>query len=200
VGVTVGPVGVRVGVRVAEGVRVGVGVAAVTASVAVAAICCLIAEIVTLDAGAEPGVVMENEADVEPATTVTLAGTVAAEVLELERQTGTPPAGAAAEIVTVPVALLPPTTAVGASVRLVGRGAVAVSVALAEEVPRAAVTVVPTSLPTTAVVAVNVADEAAASTVTEAGIVTAAVFDEASVTTAPPTGAGPLRVTVPVDD
>jgi hypothetical protein len=49
---------------------------------------------------------------VAPAATVTLAGTAAAVEL-LESVTTEPPAGAAALRVTVPVAVLPPTTLVG---------------------------------------------------------------------------------------
>lgn len=49
----------------------------------------------------------------------------------------------------------------------------------------------------TAVVTVNVADVAPAETVTDAGAVTPDVLLD-SVTTSPPTGAGPTRDTVPV--
>jgi FlaG/FlaF family flagellin (archaellin) len=48
--------------------------------------------------------------------TVTLAGTVAAEVLLLDNETTAPPVGAGALRVTVPVDVLPPTTLVGLSV------------------------------------------------------------------------------------
>jgi hypothetical protein len=182
------------------GLRVTVEMSAgLTVRVAVMAVCCLTAEIVTGVGGATPKVVTVNATDVAPEGTVTDVGTVAVVTLELERKTKTPPAGAAAEIVTVPVEGFPPTTVAGASARPVGRGAVAVSVALAEEVPTVAEMTVPTSFPTATVVAVNVAVEAAASTVTDAGIVTTAVADDDKVTTVPPTGAGPLRVTVPVD-
>ena len=44
-----------------------------------------------------------NVADVDPAGTVTLAGTLAAVVLELESATTTPPVPAAAVRLTVPV-------------------------------------------------------------------------------------------------
>ena len=44
-----------------------------------------------------------NVADVDPAATVTLAGTLAAVVLELERVTTTPPVPAAEVRLTVPV-------------------------------------------------------------------------------------------------
>jgi hypothetical protein len=54
-------------------------------------------------------------------------------------------------------------------------------------------------LATGMVVTVNVAVVAAAATVTLTGTVAAAVVLLLSVTTAPPVGAGPLRVTVPVD-
>lgn len=50
-----------------------------------------------------------------PAATVTLTGTVAADVLSLESVTTAPPAGAAALRVTVPVDDVPPVTRVGAA-------------------------------------------------------------------------------------
>jgi hypothetical protein len=58
-------------------------------------------------------VVTVKVAVVLPAGTVMLAGTVAAAVLLLERATETPPVGAAALKVTVPVEFAPPTTLVG---------------------------------------------------------------------------------------
>lgn len=54
-----------------------------------------------------------NVAEVCPAATVTLAGTVAAAVLELLSDTAAPPAGAAAVRRTVPVEVAPPETVVG---------------------------------------------------------------------------------------
>lgn len=60
-------------------------------------------------------VVVVKVALVEPAGTVTLAGTLAAEVLELVRVTATPPDGAAPVSETVPVDGLPPVTLVGLS-------------------------------------------------------------------------------------
>ena len=56
---------------------------------------------------ATPNVVTVKVADVLPADTVTLAGTLAAAVLLLVRLTETPPVGAAAFSRTVPVELLP---------------------------------------------------------------------------------------------
>jgi len=57
-----------------------------------------------------------NVALVAPAATVTLLGTVTKEVLELDRLTDSPPAGATALSVTVPVLEVPPITEVGESV------------------------------------------------------------------------------------
>src|SRR2546422_3052426 len=57
-------------------------------------------------------VVPVNVALVAPAGTVTLAGTVAAE-LSLDSATCAPPAGAGPSSVAVPVELLPPVTVVG---------------------------------------------------------------------------------------
>ena len=57
-----------------------------------------------------------------PATTVTLAGTVAATLL-LDSVTTVPPVGAAAVRVTVPVELVPPVTVLGFNVSDEGTGA-----------------------------------------------------------------------------
>lgn len=54
-----------------------------------------------------------NVALLLPAATVTLVGTVAAEVLVLERVTAAPPLGAGALRVTVPVEADPPLTLAG---------------------------------------------------------------------------------------
>ena len=61
-------------------------------------------------------VVTVKAALVAPAETVTLAGTVAAAMLPLERETRTPPFGAGALSATVPVEGVPPFTLVGFSV------------------------------------------------------------------------------------
>lgn len=58
-------------------------------------------------------VVTGNVAEADPAATGTLAGTVAADVFELERETTIPPAGAETFNVTVPVEPDPPVTLVG---------------------------------------------------------------------------------------
>ena len=69
-------------------------------------------EIVATSVEATAVVETANVAEVEPAGTVTLAGTVAAAELELNATT-MPPAGAADVSVAVPVAEFPPTTEVG---------------------------------------------------------------------------------------
>ena len=56
-----------------------------------------------------------NVALLAPAATVTLAGTVAVDVLLLERETVAPPAGAGPLSVTVPVEGDPPVTLIGFS-------------------------------------------------------------------------------------
>ncbi len=76
-----------------------------------------------------------NVALVLPAGTVTLAGTVAIDVLLLLNDTDTPPAGAAPLSVTVPWDVLPPTTLVGFSVTEPNAGGVTVSVALSVAPP-----------------------------------------------------------------
>jgi hypothetical protein len=65
-----------------------------------------------------------NVALLAPAPTVTVAGTVAVDVLLLERETTAPPVGAGPLSVTVPVEGDPPVTLVGVSVseETVGRG------------------------------------------------------------------------------
>jgi hypothetical protein len=60
-------------------------------------------------------VVTENSAEEDPAETVTLAGTVAAEVLLDESMTTAPPVGAAALSATVACDAAPPTTLIGLS-------------------------------------------------------------------------------------
>ena len=56
-----------------------------------------------------------NVALLAPAATVTLAGTVAAVVLSLDRETAAPPLGAGPLKVTVPVEGDPPVTLIGFS-------------------------------------------------------------------------------------
>ena len=89
----------------------------------------LVAVIVTDVDEVTAAVVIENVAVVEPAGTVTLAGTVAVEVRLLESVTTIPPAGAGPVSVTVPVDGLPPCTLLGLRVRADIVGALTVKVA-----------------------------------------------------------------------
>jgi hypothetical protein len=172
--------------------------AAVTVSVAFAlvpSVAVMLAVVVAETAS----VVTVKVAEVFPAVTVTFAGTVAAAVLPLASDTEIPPVGAAPLRVTVPVALFPPTTLVGFSVTLDTDGGFMVRVAFALP-PRVAVTVAVATAATGWVVTVNVAEVLPAGTVTLLGTVAADVLLLERVTAAPPIGAAPLSVTVPVED
>src|SRR5881296_2214137 len=137
-------------------------------------------------------VVMEKVALIEPAATVTLAGTVATAVLLLDNVTTAPPAGAAVVNVAVPWAAAPPVTLVGltASADSVagGGGGVTVSVAVLVAPPKAPVTVTGVEAATALVVMEKVALVEPAATVTLAGTVATAVLLLDNVTTAPPVG------------
>jgi hypothetical protein len=73
-------------------------------------------------------VVTVNVAVVAFGATVTLAGTLAAPVLLLDRLTTAPPAGAGPLSVTVPVEEVPPITKVGLRVTVLNVAAVTVNV------------------------------------------------------------------------
>jgi hypothetical protein len=87
-------------------------------------------EIVTSVEAATALVVMVNVALLDPAGTVTLAGTRAVAVLLLARVTTTAPAGAFPFKVTFPVELLPPVTVEGVFERESKDGVLTVSVVL----------------------------------------------------------------------
>jgi hypothetical protein len=145
-------------------------------------------------------VVTANVALVAPAATVTLAGTWAAVVLLLARFTTAPPLGAAALSVTVAVELLPPTTVGGLRVKD-ERGeetgvTVSCAVWVAPYVPEIVTTV---ELDTKLVLTAKVPLVAPAATVMLAGTWAAALLLLERPITAPPDGAAPDRVTVPVE-
>lgn len=147
---------------------------------------------------AETGFVLTvNVAVVAAEGTVTLAGTVA--LIELDvKVTTTPAAGAAALRVTVPVEFVPPVTDVGDTDSPLNPPGVMVSDAVPLLVPFFAVIVAVAEAVTVLVVTVNVAVVAPVATVTEVGTVALVEFEE-RVTITPADGAGPVRVTVPVE-
>jgi hypothetical protein len=154
-------------------------------------------------------VVVEATATVEtvnvrlvlPAGTVTDAGTDTA-ALSSVRLTARPPVGAALLIVTVPVEDVPPVTLAGFRLTPinVGGGTVTVSVAVRLAPPEVAVIVLVAVAVPAVVETTNRTAEAPAGTVTEVGTVAAAVLLPVNETTAPPVGAAPLIVAVPVEE
>ncbi len=157
-----------------------------------------VAVIVTGVDVATPAVLTVNVPVVEPAGTVTEAGGIAAEPLEV-RGTTRPPLGAGDVRVSVPVEVAPPTTVVGERVNPASDGGLTVSRAVAVNVPCVTVIVAAFVDATGTVPTVNVAVVAPAGTVTDAGTVAQELLEE-SPTVVPPVGAGRLKVTVPIED
>ena len=156
---------------------------------------------VTKVCAATPLVMIVKLVLVEPAGTVTLAGTCATEVLLLCSVTVAPPADAAPLRVTVPVELVPPTTVFGVLLNVERTGAVTVRFAFFVTVPYVAEITTVVFETTGVVVTVNVAEvlPAAIVTVPVAGTWATDVLLLCNVITAPPAGAAPFRVTVPVE-
>jgi hypothetical protein len=159
-----------------------------------------VAEIVVVAVVVTGRVVAVNVAVVAPPAIVTEAGTVAADVLLETSATETPPAGAGPLIVTVPVESPPPPIELGLSVSPLNVGGFTVRVALNDVLPIDAVITGDWTEGTPNVVTVAVALVWPAGTVTVVGTVAAEVILELRLTTLPPVGASPLRVTVAVDE
>jgi hypothetical protein len=160
---------------------------------------------VTVAEAATALVVTVKVALLAPAATVTLEGTLAAVVLPLESVTCAPPGGAGPLSVTVPVEEFPPITLVGFSVsdvRVGGGGGAGVTVSEADVVAplKVAEMATVTDAATALVLTVKVALVDPAATVTLGGTLATVVLLLESVTCAPPVGAGPLSVTVPVEE
>jgi len=141
--------------------------------------------------------VIVNVAFDEPAGTVMLVGTVAADGLLEDRLTTAPPEGAAPFSATVPWKVLPPTTLPGLIDKPETIGGITASDAEWLIAPQAAV-IFGFEVTATGLVAItNVALEDPAGTVTETGTVATEVVSDVKFTFAPPLGAVALNVTVP---
>jgi len=190
--VDVPPLVTLVGLRVNE-----VNTGALIASVAVRVIAPEFAVIVAATEVATAVVFTVNVADVAFAATVTEAGSVADAVV-LDRATFTPPDGAGPVKVTVPAEEVPPATLVGFTLTDANTGGLIVSVTVTTTAPKVALTVAATVATTGVVFTVNVADEVPASTFTDVGnAADVELLDSDTVT--PAAGAGPFKVTVPIE-
>src|SRR5205814_2098839 len=174
-----------------------------TVSVAVLTTPLYVAVMVTVVGTVPPMVLTGNVFVVAPAATVTVPCTVAAAPLLLLSVTTAPPAGAALVSATVPVLPALPVTAEGLMLTAssaAGPAGLTVIVGASTTPLYVAVMVTDVGTVTTLVVTGNVAIVAPAATVTEpeTGTVAAAPLLLLSVTTAPPTGAALVSVTVPV--
>ncbi len=139
-----------------------------------------------------------NPALLAPAGTTMVLGTCAQFTLS-ESDTATPPIGARDPRVMVPVEDCPARIVAGFNVREAIGGGRTVSV-WERVTPYIPETVTGVEVPTVPVATVNVVEVVPAATVTLDGTVAAVVLLLVNVTTAPPLGAPPLRVTVPIDD
>src|SRR5919109_4709878 len=137
-------------------------------------------------------------ASVCPSATITLGGTVATAVLLLASVTTAPPGGAGAPSPTDPVEAVPPITRLGLT-RTPARAGATTSVVDLVASSKVAETPTAVEFVTALVETVKVTRVVPAGTVTAAGTVATSGWLLASVTTAPPSGAGASSRTVPVD-
>ncbi len=136
-----------------------------------------------------------------PAATVTVAGMLATLVLLLDKLITAPPAGAALLSVTVPVAEAPPLSEVGLRLKPVSvtDGGVTVSVAVLLTPVYDAVMVTDVELVTAVVVTVKFAEAAPGLITTLVGTLATDGLLLVNTTTAPPEGAEPSSITMPLD-
>ena len=152
-----------------------------------------------MEAVTEAEAVAVKVAVVEPAGTVTLAGTGSTPVLFELRVTKAPPVGAAALTVTVPVVEPPGATEVGLNDRVAIVSGATVTVALWEELLYEAVTETWVDAATEdEAVAVKVAVVRPAPISTVDGTASMLALPELRPTKTPPVGAAALTVMVPV--
>lgn len=174
----------------------------VTVSVCVRILLPLAAVMITAVLAATAVVLRVKVVDVEPAGTVTIPGLGTTVVLLVVTLTGKPPTGAAEFKVIVPVDVCRlPQAVVGLIVNVL-IGLVKVSVAVTALLAGVCALIVgDTVAATPTVVAVNVPVVVPARTVTDGGRVTLGLPVPLTLngSTRSPTGAGPLRVTVPVE-
>jgi hypothetical protein len=140
-----------------------------------------------------------NVAEVEPAGTVTLEGTLAAVLLELASDTTTPPVPAASVRLTVPVPDWPLPIVPGFTdmlLKATGGLTVTANVALVPEYE--AVKVAGVGAFIMPAVTVNVTEVEPCGTVTVEGTLAALVWELDSETAIPPVPAAAVRLTVPV--
>ena len=145
-------------------------------------------------------VVTVKVAEVWPWATVTEAGTLAAEVLELDRDTETPPLPAADVRVMVPVAVPPLVIVLVLTETLLsaGGGGFTVTPKVLLTLEYEAVKVTDVAELTVPAVTVKVAEVWPWATVTEAGTLAAELLELESATETPPLPAADVSVTVPV--
>ncbi len=169
----------------------------VTVKTAVLGVPLSVAPIVTLILTPTFEVLTVNVAFVCPPATLTDSGTVALPEL-LERPTTTPAAGAALPRVTVPVAALPPTTLVGLTATDTRLGGLIVKIVSTPTPLAVAETAATVCAATATVLTVKVAEVLPRAIVTATGGLADFVLLLSLTLTA--LTAGPLKVTVPVED
>ena len=158
-----------------------------------------VAVAVTLVSAATTPVVTRVSPDFAPAAMEMLTGTGRAMVSVDVSVTTLPPVGATEPRFAVKRTCFPPMTFAALATSVESAGGLTVRVAVLLDAPIVAVMMGETALATAVVAMLNVAEDAPCATVTVAGRVAAALLD-ARFTTLPPAGAGPVSVTVPVDD